>query len=297
VNRRAAAQARRSGTGAAADRPRQRRCARTGRVPRRRPRASCTASRSASSPTRRPTAPSGSAVRVGDGNPLRHVGHVRPLHRDDRRGTRSTDPRRQPDVAFLLNHGGMTLARTASGTLTICADDVGLWYRGPPRPAELRRPRHHVRVRRGDLSRCRSRSRSRPGQWSPDYMAYRIEAVDLHKGDVSTSTTARTRHVPDRHTRPPPTTTTPTTTLDVDALDDEQALALAGRLQQRARREHPRHHDPRRARRPRRPRRAAPPRRARSQLNTIPPAGLPAGGCQRCADGCAAPTGLAWPNT
>jgi HK97 family phage prohead protease len=32
----------------------------------------------------------------------------------------------KPDVAFLLNHEGMTLARTKSGTLKLAEDDVGL---------------------------------------------------------------------------------------------------------------------------------------------------------------------------
>lgn len=34
-----------------------------------------------------------------------------------------------PDVAFLVNHGGLTLARTKAGTLTLAEDDIGLEVR------------------------------------------------------------------------------------------------------------------------------------------------------------------------
>jgi phage head maturation protease len=136
----------------------------------------------------------------------------------------------------------MTLARTASGTLTIGVDDVGLWYepRLDPQNSVVRDVMSGVR--RGDLDESSFAFRIKAGQWSPDYMAYRITQVDLHRGDVSTvnyganpatgdygmTQTGGTTAADDDDDVDPD--------VDVDALDDEQALALAGRLEQRNRR-------------------------------------------------------------
>jgi HK97 family phage prohead protease len=146
-----------------------------------------------------------------------------------------------PDVAYLLNHGGMTLARTASGTLTIGRDDTGLWYEPRLDPANLAVPGILSGIRRGDLDESSFAFRITSGSWDPDYTAYRIEQLDLHRGDVSTV----------NYGANPATADHPITlgigdpadpgvdALDVDALDDQQALALAGRLQQRSPRRSP----------------------------------------------------------
>lgn len=143
-----------------------------------------------------------------------------------------------PDVAYLLNHGGMTLARTTSGTLTIGVDDVGLWYepRLDPQNSVVRDVMSGVR--RGDLDESSFAFRIKAGQWSPDYMAYRITQIDLHRGDVSTVNFGANPATGDYGMTQTGGTTTAddevdVETLDVDELDDEQALALAGRLEQR----------------------------------------------------------------
>jgi HK97 family phage prohead protease len=138
------------------------------------------------------------------------------------------------DVAFLLNHGGMTLARTASGTLALGVDDAGLWYepRLDPQNSVVRDVLSGVR--RGDLNESSFAFRIVRGTWSPDFMAYRIEQVDMHRGDVSIV----------NYGANPATGDHPiglglsaddvdVDALDVDQLDDAQALALAGRLEQR----------------------------------------------------------------
>lgn len=90
-----------------------------------------------------------------------------------------------PDVAFLINHRGMTLARTKSGTLTLGSDDVGM-----PVKAMLD-PRHsdvgdlRIAMERGDIDEMSFAFVITRGQWSPDYMEYRIEEFDLDRGDVS----------------------------------------------------------------------------------------------------------------
>lgn len=137
-----------------------------------------------------------------------------------------------PDVVFLLNHGGMALARTRSGTLTLGADDGGLFYepRLDPQNGTVRDVLSGVR--RGDLSESSFAFRIVRGTWSPDYTAYRIEQVDLDRGDVSIV----------NYGANPATGDYPIDlgsaldleALDLEQLDDEQALALADRLEQRA---------------------------------------------------------------
>lgn len=90
-----------------------------------------------------------------------------------------------PDVAFLLNHRGTTMARTKSGTLTLSVDDHGL------RSVALLNPeRTDVRdlvhaISDGDIDQMSFGFRIVRGQWSPDYTEYRILEVDLDRGDVS----------------------------------------------------------------------------------------------------------------
>jgi HK97 family phage prohead protease len=91
----------------------------------------------------------------------------------------------EPDVAFLLNHRGTTMARTKSGTLTLSVDDHGL------RSIALLNPeRTDVRdlvhaISDGDIDQMSFAFQITRGQWSPDYTEYRILEVDLDRGDVS----------------------------------------------------------------------------------------------------------------
>ena len=90
-----------------------------------------------------------------------------------------------PDVAFLLNHRGMTMARTKSGTLELSVDEHGL-----KTSAFLNPERADVRdlvlaIDDGDVDQMSFAFRIVRGQWSPDYTEYRILEVDLDRGDVS----------------------------------------------------------------------------------------------------------------
>jgi HK97 family phage prohead protease len=134
----------------------------------------------------------------------------------------------QPDVAYLLNHGGMTLARTTSGTLTIGRDDTGLWYEPRLDPANSDVRNILSGIRRGDLDESSFAFRIIRGSWDPGYTAYRIEQLDLNRGDVSTVNYGAN-----------PATGDHVITLglgDVDGLDDDEARALLGRLEQRVQR-------------------------------------------------------------
>jgi HK97 family phage prohead protease len=90
-----------------------------------------------------------------------------------------------PDVAFLLNHTGMTMARTVSGTLDLSVDATGL--RSVARMNPLRSDVQDLKlaVDDGDIDQMSFAFRIIAGQWSPDYTEYTITEVDLNRGDVS----------------------------------------------------------------------------------------------------------------
>lgn len=91
-----------------------------------------------------------------------------------------------PDVAFLVNHRGVTMARTTSpGRLVLSADDQGL------RSVALVNPKRqdvndlvHA-IEDGDITEMSFAFEIVSGRWSPDYMEYRIDEVNLDRGDVS----------------------------------------------------------------------------------------------------------------
>lgn len=91
-----------------------------------------------------------------------------------------------PDVAFLLNHRGMTMARTKSKTLELSFDpEQGLIsdaYCNPER-TDVKDLAHAISD--GDIDQMSFAFRIVRGQWSPDYTEYRILEVDLDRGDVS----------------------------------------------------------------------------------------------------------------
>ena len=90
-----------------------------------------------------------------------------------------------PDVNFVLNHGGVPFARTKSGTLQLSADDTGLKVDAT---LDQRMPSAQdvvVALERGDLDEMSFKFRILNGEWSPDYESFRIHEFDLDRGDVS----------------------------------------------------------------------------------------------------------------
>jgi HK97 family phage prohead protease len=89
----------------------------------------------------------------------------------------------KPDVNFLINHSGVSLARTKSGTLRLATDTKGLETearidRRDPEGAAL-----EVRMNRGDLDEMSIGFRTVRHDW-PDSVRTLLE-IDLQKGDVS----------------------------------------------------------------------------------------------------------------
>jgi HK97 family phage prohead protease len=84
-----------------------------------------------------------------------------------------------------VNHAGLPLARTKSGTLKLTQDKVGLRV-----SAELDRSDPDVqailpKMRRGDLDEMSFAFRVTKQEWSDDYLDRTITEVNLSRGDVS----------------------------------------------------------------------------------------------------------------
>lgn len=92
-----------------------------------------------------------------------------------------------PDVAFLLNHRGMTMARTTNGTLQLSKDSTGLKV-----SALLNADRADVRdmvsaINDGLIDEMSFAFMVDDGgfQWNDDYSALTLTRIDINRGDVS----------------------------------------------------------------------------------------------------------------
>lgn len=97
-----------------------------------------------------------------------------------------------PLVEFTLNHnrgGGLPMAHTRNGTLvlTVVKDGevTGLLYEAFVDPERSDVADMLKALERGDLAEASFKFYITAGQWSPDYLEYRINEVDLDRGDVS----------------------------------------------------------------------------------------------------------------
>jgi hypothetical protein len=186
-----AALARRDGYAAPADRPTQRRMAEADDVPRGYVRAEAprVVARAAADGTEE-TCHIGFASRTEVGYEMYDMygPYTEVVSLDAFDKTLSTNPL----VEYVLNHGrngGPPMAHTRNGTLVLgvekAGDETGLTY-----DANVDNSRNDVSdtskaLKRGDLAEASFKFRIVRGQWSPDYTEYRIEEVDLERGDVS----------------------------------------------------------------------------------------------------------------
>jgi len=100
------------------------------------------------------------------------------------------------DCVFLLNHRGMTLARTKSGTLQLAEDDHGLGVRAQLDPRMSDVADLAVGMERGDLDEMsfafwvvndrwtNAKGEERPW-WDPEAVHREVLEVDIDHGDVS----------------------------------------------------------------------------------------------------------------
>ncbi|MFE2243903.1 HK97 family phage prohead protease [Streptomyces virginiae] len=99
-----------------------------------------------------------------------------------------------PEVVFRFNHAGTPMASTRNSRLQLWADDTGLGQRAwlNPKRADVQ-----LLVQAIEDSDVREQSfmfRIVEGVWSPDYTEYRINRVDLDRGDVGPVTYGANPH-------------------------------------------------------------------------------------------------------
>lgn len=93
-----------------------------------------------------------------------------------------------PLVEFTVNHGaggGLPMAHTRNGTLALGEDEIGLLYQPFVDPTRSDVADMLKAYERGDIVESSFKFRIDSGKWSPDYEEFRIDAVDLNRGDVS----------------------------------------------------------------------------------------------------------------
>lgn len=184
ISRLEAAQARAAGVAAPADRPSQRREAES----------------SDSRPLVRATV-SGMEIRAaGDGEPLLFRGYASVTERAyemwDMFGPYNeivsagafdaTLKRDGLDVPLVLAHDSLRrIARTTNGTLSLSVDDNGLLVEARLDPSDVDVAYIAPKLRAGLVDEMSFMFRIDSGQWSPDYEEFRINAVDIHRGDVA----------------------------------------------------------------------------------------------------------------
>lgn len=97
---------------------------------------------------------------------------------------------RRPDVRLLVNHDGLPLARTTSGTLTLDTDSRGLRVAAQLDPSDPDVAALAPKMRRGDLNQMSFSFRVAGGgdAWSPDMSLRTLRNLDLNDGDVSVVT-------------------------------------------------------------------------------------------------------------
>lgn len=93
--------------------------------------------------------------------------------------------RNSPDVQLLINHEGLMLARTTSGTLSLSVDNKGLKVRAHLDRNDPDVQRIAPKMKRGDLNEMSFAFRVLNQRWDNNYEHRLITEVSLQRGDVS----------------------------------------------------------------------------------------------------------------
>jgi len=118
------------------------------------------------------------------------------------------------DVRLLIDHEGVPLARTRSGTLSLTEDDRGLQVTAELDPMNPDAARIISAMRRGDISQMSFAFRTIQDHWSSDRMTRELREVQLF--DVSVVTfPAYEETVAELRSKEIPTTVIPTTSVSV----------------------------------------------------------------------------------
>jgi hypothetical protein len=97
---------------------------------------------------------------------------------------------RTPDVRLLINHDGLPLARTTSGTLSLSEDGNGLMVEARLDPSDPDVAALLPKMRRGDLNQMSFGFRvlDDGDEWSKDMSQRTLRNLDINDGDVSVVT-------------------------------------------------------------------------------------------------------------
>lgn len=90
-----------------------------------------------------------------------------------------------PDVHLLINHEGLPLARTKSGTLQLSTDTHGLKVRAALDPSDPDVQRLAPKMKRGDMNEMSFAFRTIRDLWTEEDTQRRLTELSLDKGDVS----------------------------------------------------------------------------------------------------------------
>lgn len=90
-----------------------------------------------------------------------------------------------PDVAFLVNHKGVTMARTTNGTLKLDMVDEGLQADALLNPKRQDVADTLIAVEDGSLDQMSFAFRLDEGWWNDDFTTFKITKLDINRGDVS----------------------------------------------------------------------------------------------------------------
>lgn len=93
--------------------------------------------------------------------------------------------KRKPDLHLLINHEGMPLARTKSGTLRLSTDSTGLKVDADLDRSDPDVQRLEVKMGRGDMDEMSFAFRTIRHEWNDDESERRLMELNLDKGDVS----------------------------------------------------------------------------------------------------------------
>lgn len=91
----------------------------------------------------------------------------------------------KPDVAYLVNHRGVTMARTTNGNLELRADGKGLLTHAYLNPKRVDVQDLLVAVEDKDVTEMSFAFMITDGEWNEEFTEYQINEVDLDRGDVS----------------------------------------------------------------------------------------------------------------
>lgn len=91
----------------------------------------------------------------------------------------------KPDVQLLVNHEGLPLARTKSGTLKLSEDDTGLYVEAELDAEDPDVQRLRPKMDRGDMDEMSFAFRVLRQEWDEEYTDRTIKEVSIHRGDVS----------------------------------------------------------------------------------------------------------------